>query len=180
MLGSLQGLSLALLALGENDEARRLATEAIAVGDRTGDRYTTAFNFLTLGVAALRSGDVSTAGANFGEALRRSQAAHADIGIVTALDAHSELALTLGDSTNAVRLDAVAERMRNQMGGAPTLSLVRIEPVLPRARARMDPSDFERAVADGAVMTTDAGVTLALSIGEAARATPTASAKLSS
>jgi predicted ATPase/class 3 adenylate cyclase len=168
LLGSLQGLSLALLALGENDEARTLATEAITVGDRSGDSYTTAFNFLTLGVVALRGGDLAGAGAKFGEALRRSQAAHADIGIVTAFDAHSELALTLGDPANAMRLTALAERMRAQMGGAPSMGLVGIEPILPRARPLMDPSDFERAVAEGAAMTTDAGVGLAFSIGKGA------------
>jgi hypothetical protein len=127
---------------------------------------------------ALRSGDFAGAGEKFGEALRRSQAAHADIGIVTALDAHSELALTLGDPADAMRLTALAERMRTEMGGAPSMDLVGIEPILPRARARMDAPDFERAVAEGAAMTTDAGIGLALSIGEAAAST--ASAKLSS
>jgi tetratricopeptide (TPR) repeat protein len=171
LLGALQGLSLALLALGENDEARTLATEAITVGDRSGDRYTAAFNFLTLGVAALRGGDARAAGTNFGEALRRFQAAHADIGIVTALDAHSELALTLGDPANAIRLTALADRMRAQMGGAPSMGLVGIDPILPRARARMDPSDFERAASEGAAISTDAGVALALSIDDGLRST---------
>ncbi len=169
LLGSLQGLSLALLALGENDEARALATEAITIGDRLGDSYTTAFNFLTLGVVALRAGDLAGAGAGFREALRRSQAAHADIGIVTAFDAHSELALTLGDPTNAIRLMALADRMRAQMGGAPSMGLVGIDPILPRLRARIDPADFERAAAEGAAMSTDAGVALALSIDDGLR-----------
>lgn len=174
LLVALQGLSLALLHLGENEEARTLATEAITVGDRSGDSYTTAFNFLTLGVVALRGGDPAGAGEDFGEALRRALAAHADIGIVTALDAHSELALTTGDPANATRLTALADRMRAQMGGAPSMGLVGIEPILPRARARMDQPDFERAVAEGTAMTTDAGVGLALSIGQAAASTASA------
>jgi hypothetical protein len=54
--------------------------------------------------------------------------------------------------------------------GAPSMGLVGIEPVLPSAGAH-GPVRFRRAAAEGAAMSTDAGVALALSIGDGLRST---------
>jgi len=159
-----QGLSLALLHFGEDDEAEQLALEAIAATERSGDRYGQSFNFLTVGVVAMRRGDLAGAAANFGESLTRSREAHADIGTLIALDAVSQLSLAMGNAFNAARLSALAERVRRDLGGAPGLTLAGLIDPLDSARREMQPDEFERAAADGAAMSLDAGVELSYSI----------------
>jgi hypothetical protein len=174
-LGAMQGLSLAYLRLGDSAGAAKLASEAIEIADRTGDRYSAAFNFFSLGVIALRARDLATAADRFGAAMQRSQEAQAPIGIAVALDAHAELALALTDGDSAARLAGAAQRMRGEMGGAPSMTLAGIGAPLESARERMDPEDFERAAAAGAAMSTEAAIALAFSVGEAARHSPAAS-----
>jgi predicted ATPase/class 3 adenylate cyclase len=174
-LGAMQGLSLAYLRLGDSAEAAKLASEALAIAERTGDRYSAAFNFFSLGVLALRGGDMSTAADHFGEALQRTQAAQAPIGIAVAFDAHAELALALADADSATRLAAAAQRMRGEIGGAPSMTLAGIGAPLESARQKMEPEDFERAAAAGAAMSTEAAIALAYSINETARRRPAAS-----
>ena len=175
-IGALQGLSVALLRLGDSAEAAKIARDAIDVADAAGDRYSAAFNFFSLGVISVRAGDLATAADHFGAALKRSEDAQAPIGIAVALDAHAELALALADADGAVRLASVAQRMRGEMGGAPSMTLAGLGAPLESARERMDPRDFERAAAAGAAMSTEAAIALAFSVGEAARSRQATSA----
>ena len=146
---------------------------------QSGDKYSASYNFFSLGVIALRAEDLATAADHFGEALQRSQAAQAPIGIAVAFDAHAELALALADADSAVRLASSAQRMRGEMGGAPSMTLAGLGAPLDSARQRMDPGDFERAAAAGAAMSTEAAIALALSVGEAARRRPATSSRTS-
>jgi len=169
LMASLQGLSLALLRLGPLDEARSAALEAIEFGNHVGDDYTNAMNYMTLGAIELRSGDVTSGADHFAEALRRSAAAEAIMGISIALDGLASVALSLGEAADGIRVAAVAEQLRHQMGGAPTMEMAGGEQPLITARREVDPEVFEQTLREGRAMSTDAAVALGLTIAERIR-----------
>jgi len=136
LLGAEQGLAIALFRTGEPERARAAALAAIDVGNAIRDPYSNSFNMLTLGFIELNLGDQVSCAHRFTAALESAVAAQADVGIITALDAISWLMLERGDVKIAARLSFTAERMRNEIGGAPTMELVGVGRTLDRVRER--------------------------------------------
>ena len=164
--GALQGNAIALYRLGESDLARSTALEAYDVGRAMGDEYTNVFNVMTVGLIDLRTGHRKNAAERFAVALRTSEAAGANVGIIVALDAIAMAALDGGDVAIAATLTVAAERIRREVGGAPTMALVGQEPMVERLRAA-DPellANAERAAPD---LSTEEAIALAKSVAAA-------------
>ena len=131
------------------------------MGDRFTDEYTKAFNILTLGMVEVRLGDYASAARWFMDALGRAQAAGADIGVIVSLDAIAVLQIeSAKDVDLAARLALVADRMRRDVGGAPTLELIGYGAVLDRL-AEHQPDALERASRSVADVTTEQAVAAA-------------------
>ncbi len=161
-LAALQGLGLALLRLGDLEGAHRISVSAIDKGDHFKDEYTKAFNMITLGSVEMR-GNYPLAAEWYTNALNRSNAAGAQIGVEIGLDSLAVLLIECGaDLEVAARLAFVAERIRRELGGAPTVELGGVQ--LPLSRIReSDPDVVERAEAAAVGTTTEQAVALAVS-----------------
>ena len=160
LLASYQGLSLALVRLGQPEPARTAALAAIAVGDEIGDVSTNSFNLLTLGFLDLRVGDQASSARSFGRALAMAEDAGADVGVVTALDAVALLSLEAGDTVTAARLAFAAERTRAAIGGGPSLDLVGVGRLLDRAREQ-DLAVYQSVEAEVPALKRDEAIALA-------------------
>ncbi len=152
-LAGLQGLGLALLRLGDLDNAYRISASALEKSEHFTDEYTKAFNILTLGGIELRRGNYAKAAKWFLDALHRATAADANIGVALGLEAVAILILDCGaDREVAARLALVAQRMRSEMGGAPDLGLAGLAPPLDQLRAS-HAALVDRAMAGAAQLT---------------------------
>ena len=155
---ALGGLSVALLNLGELDEAMAVTIDAAERLERAGDKYNAAYARLGIGSIKLRRGDTTGALGDLEASLRRFREVGADIGIALTLDFVALIALQEGNATRAVRLAAFADRLRRDAGGGGSTLISNDEPPLVQARRMMDPSVFDRAVAEGEAWDLDEAV----------------------
>lgn len=152
---SMGGLSVALLNLGELDEAMAVSIDVAERSERAGDPYNAGYARLGIGQIRLRRGDTTGALSELMVSFRRFRAAGADIGIALALDFVALLALQAGDAPRAVRVGAFADRLRREAGGGGSTLISNDEPPLVQARRVMDAAEFDRAVAEGEALDTD-------------------------
>ena len=152
---SLGGLSVALLNLGELDEAMAVSIDAAERAERAGDFYNAGYARMGIGRIKLRRGDKTGAISELAVALRRFRDAGADIGIAVVLDFFGLIALQTGDTPRAARLSAFAERLRREAGGGGSTLISNDEPPLVQARRVMDSAAFDRAVAAGESLNLD-------------------------
>ena len=152
---SLGGLSVALLNLGELDEAMAVSIDVAERSERAGDPYNAGYAHLGIGQIKLRSGDTRGAVSELAVAYRRFRDAGADIGVALALDIVALAAIQTGDAGRAVRLGAFADRLRRDAGGGGSTLISNDEPPLVQARRLMDEAEFDRAVAAGEAMDID-------------------------
>jgi non-specific serine/threonine protein kinase len=149
------GLSVALLNLGELDEAEALSVDVAERTEQAGDPYNAGYAHIGIGQVRLRRGDDRGAMSELAIALRRFRDAGADIGVALALDFVALAAIQTGDGARAVRLGAFADRLRREAGGGGSTLISNDEPPLVQARRLMDEAAFARAVAEGEAMDTD-------------------------
>ena len=160
VLSAAQGLALAQFRLGDYDSARASATMTSGSRGALQDRFTSLFNIMTLGAIDLLEGNMKAAAGRFADALERACEASSDVGISVTLDAVSHFAFELNDLQTAVKIAAAAERMRGNIGGAPSMALVGWPPTVDVARER-DASATDAAIEEARSMTTDDAVELA-------------------
>ena len=158
MRGALGGLSLALLNLGELDEALTVSTEAADLMDRAGDAYNASYSRLGIGQIKLRRGDPAGARSDFLDVLGRFRSAGSNLGIALALDFIAIISLQGGEPERAARLGAFSDRLRRETGGGGSTLISNDEPPLDQARRLMDPAAFDRAVAEGEAFDLDQAV----------------------
>jgi predicted ATPase/class 3 adenylate cyclase len=150
------------LRLGRLEDARRLALEVIAIGDRVGAEYMTTFSLVVVGWVDGLRGDRVAALRRYAEALRRSHAAGAHVGTALALEAVAAAALDRGDVVRGVRLSAAAERLRRESGAPVSFDFLGLEAPLVRARSMMDSVEYEAAVNEGRTLSVEDAVAVAL------------------
>lgn len=168
LMGNLQGLSLAHLQLGNIDEAAAAAQASIAAGERAGDEYGNSFNYVSMGAVGFVRADLREAGRWFGQALDKMSAAQSPMGVGVALDGVATLAIEFGDPLVATRLAAGAERLRQEIGGAPSVELAGIEPPLQRTLGLLPATEYEQALREGRALALADAVELARSVIERA------------
>ena len=146
------GLSVALLNLGELDEAEAMSVDVAQRTERAGDPFNAGYAHIGIGQIRLRRGDRRGAMNELAVALRRFRDAGADIGVALALDFIALVAIQTGDAARGVRLGAFADRLRREAGGGGSTLISNEEPPLVQARELMDQAEFDRAVAAGEAM----------------------------
>ena len=149
------GLSVALLNLGELEEAEAMSVDVAERTEQAGDPYNAGYAHLGIGQIRLRRGDRRGAMSELAVALRRFRDAGADIGVALALDFMALAAIQTGDAARAVRLGAFADRLRREAGGGASTLISNDEPPLAQARRLMNAAEFDRAVAEGEAMDVD-------------------------
>jgi len=164
----LGGLSVALLNLGELDEAMAVSIEVADLLEEAGDAYNATFARLGIGQIKLRRGDTAGALSELMVALRRFRDAGADIGIAMALDVIALIAIQRGDPARAALLGALADKLRREAGGGGSTLISNDEPPLSQARGLLDPAAYDRAVAEGEALDLDQAEQEAIATGESA------------
>jgi predicted ATPase len=161
-MAALQGMAIALFRLGELQRARETALAAIDVANVSRDEYTNLFNIMTLGMIESRLGSPGRAAQLFADALHRAEAASAEIGMVVSLDAISLLVFERGDTERSATIALVSDRVRREVGGAPTMELIGYRAILDRIREK-DPTTLERVAATISNVTTADAIAAAYS-----------------
>ena len=166
-MGAAQGASMALMRLDRLDESRARLMEALALADATGDRYTRAFHMSSLGFLELRQGHPDIAAGCFAAAVRLAQETGGLNALGLALDGMAGLAILSDRVEDAVRLSSVAARLREELGGGLTLTLLGEQATpLETAAAALSPEAFARAADAGRGLSVDEAVALALEIAD--------------
>jgi len=168
------GMTVALINLGQVDEALALSIEVAERNEQAGDLYNAAYAHLGIGQIKLRRGETAAALAELTVALRRFREAGATLGIALALDFIALVAVQTGDLVRAVRLGAFADRLRREAGGGGSTLMTNDQPPLVQARGLMDPLEFDRAVAEGEALDLDRAQREAMATGESAQTDPVA------
>jgi hypothetical protein len=167
---TLRGEALARLQMGDPQAAHQAAAATMGTMTASADGYGAAMNGLVLGFTEAALGEFATATGRFQTALGQAQAAGAHIGIAMALEALASMSLAAGEPARAVKLGSAAEALRKSIGGMVSITVAGRQPPLDEARGMLDPADYDRAAAEGAALTTDAAVALALHSADRAKA----------
>jgi hypothetical protein len=115
-----------------------------------------------LGRIELLMGNVAAGTEHYRFVLETSRDLDLRIGIAAALDYLGEVAIWAGDATRAVRLGAVAERLREELGGGiPPRMGGALEPLV-AGRAALSPEDFRREEQLGHALDIDSAIAEAL------------------
>jgi predicted ATPase/class 3 adenylate cyclase len=163
LLGAYQGLAMTQFRLGDLAGARASATMTTSSGSAARDRYTNSYNIMTLGAIELVEGNWAEAARDFTEAFDRAQQASSQIGLVVTLEAIAHFALEVGDITTGVKIATAADRLRAEIGGAPSVGLIGWAPTEELARAR-DSAATEAAQNEARAMTTADAIALARAV----------------
>jgi hypothetical protein len=96
--------------------------------------------------------------------LETSRAIDLELGIAVALDYIGEVAVWVGDVPRAVRLGAVAERLKEKLGGGiPPRMGGALEPLVV-GRSELSEADFDREYGAGRAMDVDSIIAEALAL----------------
>jgi hypothetical protein len=161
-----QGLAIGEFQMGHFEASREASLAAIEAGRSVGDDGALAINDLTLGMIDLRLGDPEGALDHLRTGLAHAHETSFAIGVSIALDVFGVAASELGDPVTAVRLGTVAERIRREAGGAPTMAIVGLESPVELGRRVLSADAFASAGADGQRMSVDDAVALANALSE--------------
>lgn len=160
---ALLGRATAQFALGRLSEARESVERSLEKLREAGDHHFALFSSIFLGRIKLLMGDAE--GINeYRSVLETSRAVDLQLGIAIALEYLGEVAVWVGDVRRAVRLGAVAERLRQKLGGgiAPQIGGA-LEPLIV-GRKELPAEVFESEVATGRTMDIDSAIAEALAL----------------
>jgi predicted ATPase/class 3 adenylate cyclase len=186
-LGDVRGEGQALLArataqfvLGRMTDARATVERSIELSREAGDIYFEIFSSNLLARIKHVMGDVQSAVVTYRSTLERSRFMDLSIGVAMGLENVAELAIQGGDVERGIRLGAVAERLKEELGGgAPSRMVGALDP-LAEGRRRLAIADFERERAAGRAMEIDPAIEEAVAATVDARSWRTAGSSLAS
>ncbi len=158
---ALMGLGDLARLTGHLDQARQRYEKALGILREIRAKPEIARCQAGLGRIALSQGDLALARQYLGASLELSQQAGSRIGVIRGIEAFAGLAADLGEVPVAVRLAGAAAALRAQ-AGLPAGN--RTGPVL-AAAASLGEGSASQLLAEGAALTSDEAVALALSIG---------------
>jgi tetratricopeptide (TPR) repeat protein len=162
---TLVGLARTAYRLDDHQHAQELLEESLTLSRTYGIQWSLAFSLEIMGLLRRSEGDHSLALQMFWESLQLSFDQESRQGIVNCLGAIAGLAAMLKQPESAVRLFAVTERLReeigNKMGQADQQEY---EACLQLARSQLDMTVFNALWREGQVMSTDRAIKEALSV----------------
>ncbi|HJP65410.1 MAG TPA: hypothetical protein VKA30_03800, partial [Actinomycetota bacterium] len=160
---TLLGRATALYALGRLPEAREAVEQSLETLRRAKDQYFALFSTIFRGRIKLLMGD-ETGIDDYRSVLQTSRTIDLELGAAVALDYLGEVAVWAGDVPRAVRLGAVAQRLKEKLGGGiPPRMGGALDP-LEEGRKQLSEEDFNREVAIGRAMDPDSAIAEALEI----------------
>jgi len=161
---TLVGLARTAYRLNDHQRAQELLEESLALSRTFGIQWSLAFSLEIMGLLRRSEGDYSRALQMFQESLQLSFEQESQQGIVNCLGAIAGLAAMRKQPEIAVRLFAVTEKLReeigNKMGQA---DLQEYETYLQLARSQLDETAFSASWKDGHTMSTKQAIKEALS-----------------
>jgi predicted ATPase len=168
-LGDIRGQGQALLgratvqfALGRLSETRESLERSLELLRQAGDHYFALFSSIFLGRIKLLTGDIAGGLDDYRAVLETSRTLDLRIGIAVGLDYIGEVAIRARDVARAVRLGAVADRLKEELGGGiPPRMGGALEPLVV-GRSELSPAEFHREVAVGRAMDIDSAIEEAL------------------
>jgi predicted ATPase/class 3 adenylate cyclase len=167
---SLNNLADQYLIAGDYVEAQRLCEESIEIHRARGDVYDLGGALVNAGHAALAQQQLAVAGARYGEALRILHTTGAPEVVALLVGIVGTLAESCGNPGTAARLVGSSQALAVQAEAARTWpyedSL--LQATLGRLRDALRPLELERALEEGATMSTDAAIELALAVAKGA------------
>jgi non-specific serine/threonine protein kinase len=175
-IGDRRGLAMTLDNLGDfaftrNDDAaaRRLYEESLAIRRELGDAFGIQRCVMGLADLAVRRRDFAEARTLFAEGVAIARDAGDRVALLHACESLADLADGEGDAVRAAKLRGHAELLRAETGYAISISSVETrQRVVAATRAAVgDDARFERALAEGAAMSTDDVLALAFERGGA-------------
>ena len=154
--------TLALIALGRDDEAQDLVSAAITCSDRyPGELYFRTSFYWILGRLVLSTGDRDTALAHEREALRSGWELRYDVLVTLALDAIASLTATMGRPEHSAAIFGAATREFERIGFAPLFADLRASGQAADIKA-LGAARFDQAHAAGAAAPLESVVSFAL------------------
>jgi predicted ATPase/class 3 adenylate cyclase len=158
------GRATALFALGRLAEVRDSLERSIELSRRAGNWFFALNASVFLARIKLIMGEAEDGIAAYRELLQASRRTNLRLGIAITLEYLAEVAVWNGDLARAVRLGAVAARLKEELGGGiPPRIGGGLDP-LAAGRASLEPDAFEREVAIGRAMDVDSAVAEAMAI----------------
>ncbi|HEY3735748.1 MAG TPA: tetratricopeptide repeat protein [Streptosporangiaceae bacterium] len=158
---TLAGLGALARLRGDPRGARRCYLEALPILREIDARPEIARCLAGIGRTALDEGELELARLHLTEGLRLSQSIGTRAGVVNGLDSMAALAVRRGETVLAVRLAAAVSALR-EAAGFPPLPGSRTERYLAPARRELGEPAVARLWAEGAALTADEAVALAL------------------
>ena len=170
---ALLGRATAQFALGRLPDTRGSLERSIDLLRRADDHYFALFCGVFLARIKLLMGDPEGGVADYRAVLQSSWSMDLRLGVAVALDYLGEVAIWGGDAPRAVRLGAVAERLKDELGGGvPPRMGGALEPLV-AGRAKLAGAEFDREVEAGRLMDVDSAIAEALAIEPPASIPPT-------
>jgi predicted ATPase/DNA-binding NarL/FixJ family response regulator len=173
--------SMAYSSLGDTQRAMAFGEECLAVCDAAGDIWHKSYMLTALGIAVWREGDTRRAAAFEQESLRLNQALDDWLGIVLNLEMLVLTAAADREYQRAARLLGALQSQRRAVGvsmsGYTHLSTYHDEYV-ERIRKHLDEQQYEALIREGAELTLEQTVSLALQEKRERTAAPTATPRL--
>jgi predicted ATPase/DNA-binding SARP family transcriptional activator len=150
-------------ALGDTEAARALCHEGLTVRQQMGDKHCTTITLYNLGQVAEAASDYAAARAHYEESLALRRELGARRGIAHCLQGLARVATAQGCYQLAVRLFAAAAALREALGSPlPLVEQVADEPRVAAIRARLGEEAFAEAWAQGAAMSLEQAMGVAL------------------
>ncbi len=158
------GLATAQFALGRVADARASLERSLERLQDSGDWVFVLNAGVFLARIQLIMGEVQDGIAGYRRTLEMSRALDFRLGVAIALEYLAEVSVWAGDVERAVRLGAVAERIKGELGGGIPPGIGGGLDPLAVGRAELSPDAFERETAAGRMLAIDSAVAEALSI----------------
>ena len=158
------GLATAQFALGRVADARASLERSLERLQDSGDWVFVLNAGVFFARIQLIMGEVQDGIAGYRRTLEMSRALDFRLGVAIALEYLAEVSVWAGDVARAVRLGAVAERIKVELGGGIPPGIGGGLDPLAVGRAELSPEAFEREVAAGRMLAIDSAVAEALSI----------------
>ncbi|MFN2519682.1 MAG: adenylate/guanylate cyclase domain-containing protein [Candidatus Limnocylindria bacterium] len=155
----------ALLHKGDLVPARAEAERSVEILERFDEPYFLVFTVGMLGRLQMLLGDREPGLANYSRMLTLARKNGLLLPLATGLDYCAEVVLAEGDAARAMRLCAASERVKEEIGGGISLSvIIHAVDVREAAGERLSTEEFEAAEAAGRAMTLDEAVADALAL----------------
>jgi predicted ATPase/class 3 adenylate cyclase len=167
---ALNGLGSLLADDGDYVRARELKEESIAMYERTGDKWISGLQILSLVRVQIAHGDFAAAEVRLAEAAQYAEELGNEMSIPYVLEGFGKIAASTGQNERATLLFGASQALRERLGfsSLPPAERPTYDDAVNLMRAGLAPETFDEAWARGRALSTDAGLAVAIRRGATA------------